>query len=597
MSQKKVSIFMGGTGANNAADARALLGAVSLSGDTMTGNLNVAATLITQNVIPDANVTYDLGSSEARFKDLWLSNSTIYLGEASISAQGGNVSFGNAEIQLSNVTTKLNVTNDLFVSGSVEIGTESPLQKLHVFLDNGEYAHFGSTLVNANTEYSGISLGYREAVGYSKTAIVQEQIGDGAARGHLHFLVDINNDGNNVVLGDSKMMIHGTTGKVGIGTTNPGYQLDINSAANALKITTTSASSGSPSIDLLDNGVDVVIAAAGGSSTGLIGTYSNHNFSIYTNNSPKLTVASGGSVGIGTTAPSAKLHVYNSDTTGSIRIGGGNGAGNNRIFIQADSALSYIDSYGDDGFKPLYIWADPLILNSAGSGSVRIRTTTAPTFGSFTNTSLSIKQIADGGAGGGIHIEQNSNENVAFFGFTGSSFTIGTSYRSTGSYQPIEFTTTGLSRLKIGADGIITTPYQPSFSAYLSGAYTHPGGVVGALGGVWATHHNTGGHYSTSTRKFTAPISGVYVFQCIIATEGGAGSFAYLSAELWVNGSRVRIGGWGCGGAGGSYGETASSYVVYMNANDYAEFGSESNKSFNVQNGGGNTIFAGYLLG
>ena len=34
------------------------------------GNVNVAGTLVTQNIIPAANVTYDLGSATQRWKDI-----------------------------------------------------------------------------------------------------------------------------------------------------------------------------------------------------------------------------------------------------------------------------------------------------------------------------------------------------------------------------------------------------------------------------------------------------------------------------------------------------------------------------------------------
>lgn len=38
------------------------------------------------NIIPDQNITYDIGSSTNRFKDLWLSGTTINLGTAQLSA-------------------------------------------------------------------------------------------------------------------------------------------------------------------------------------------------------------------------------------------------------------------------------------------------------------------------------------------------------------------------------------------------------------------------------------------------------------------------------------------------------------------------------
>ena len=84
------------------------------------------------------------------------------------------------------------------------------------------------------------------------------------------------------------------------------------------------------------------------------------------------TIATGGNVGIGTTSPDGKLHVYSSATTGGIRVGGGNGSGNSRIFIEAAGNNSYIDSYGDSTYKPLTIEASPLRLNKSSGGQVVI---------------------------------------------------------------------------------------------------------------------------------------------------------------------------------------------------------------------------------
>ncbi len=95
----------------------------------------------------------------------------------------------------------------------------------------------------------------------------------------------------------------------------------------------------------------------------------------------------------------------------------------------------------------------PISFNT--SGNILVSTSVASTYGGFTNTRMVIKQVADGGSGGGLHIEAAANENVAFFGFDGSVFRIGTSYRAVGAYQPIVFSTQGVDRIRINNDGSV----------------------------------------------------------------------------------------------------------------------------------------------
>jgi len=66
---------------------------LSTSGNaTIVGNI-----AITGNIVPSANVTYSLGTSANRFKDLWLSGSTMYLGGFTLSEEAsGNVNFTSA---------------------------------------------------------------------------------------------------------------------------------------------------------------------------------------------------------------------------------------------------------------------------------------------------------------------------------------------------------------------------------------------------------------------------------------------------------------------------------------------------------------------
>lgn len=55
--------------------------------EVSTANLQSVST----HILPSANITYDLGSSTKRFRSLYLSNNTIYLGTAVIRASGNGV--------------------------------------------------------------------------------------------------------------------------------------------------------------------------------------------------------------------------------------------------------------------------------------------------------------------------------------------------------------------------------------------------------------------------------------------------------------------------------------------------------------------------
>jgi hypothetical protein len=87
---------------------------IQIGGTANIAQFTPTSVIVGANILPTANITYDIGSTSQRFKDIWLANSTIYLGNAQISANataliltnpaggttvlagtGGNVSGGN----------------------------------------------------------------------------------------------------------------------------------------------------------------------------------------------------------------------------------------------------------------------------------------------------------------------------------------------------------------------------------------------------------------------------------------------------------------------------------------------------------------------
>lgn len=96
------------------------------STDTLT-NKTLGATTIAGHLIPDTDVAYDLGSTSFKFRDLYLSGSSIKLGDATITASastivlpsGSTISGGNGDVvDLNSTQTLTNKTFDADGTGN-----------------------------------------------------------------------------------------------------------------------------------------------------------------------------------------------------------------------------------------------------------------------------------------------------------------------------------------------------------------------------------------------------------------------------------------------------------------------------------------------
>ena len=154
---------------------------------------------------------------------------------------------------------------------------------------------------------------------------------------------------------------------------------------------------------------------------------------------------------------------------------------------------------------------------------------------------------------------------------------------------PLTLGINGTEQMRISSAGIITTPNNSAFIAYMSAsstATTIPFNTV---------FLNRGGTYNTSTYTFVAPVTGLYNFNLIISWDGtgSAPSANYIS--LYVNGARTRdmfeANSWSTNT------EIHSSALLYLTASDSVTV--YNSGSANIQ--GGNNLYysqwSGYSVG
>jgi len=467
-----------------------------------------------------------------------------------------------------------------FDTGNVGIGTTSPSYKLHVEGDSYSSTGFyvrnsAATFIGSTNNMSGISV---NGTSYD-TFIV--------SGGNQTITVK---SGGNVGIGDpnpTKKL------KIGSGTTTPVFADDgiiVDLGGTTGQITT-----------IRSGGASAVQTGLSCSTTfGSIGTWSNHTLHIRTNNTDRITIESGGNVGIGTTSPGYKLQVQGTayvdstlfvngattiEDTFTVKTQSGShnvaiidysGVAGGRIKVLVDGVVrSQIGSYsGDNTF-----------FNAGYGGNVGIGTSTP---------SYLLHAVGDIYANGGW-FRVSGNQGYYFETHGGGWYMTDSTWLR--AYNDKAIITNNEIRGTIFVDANDTAYYvNPATGTNLNGTLVNNGGTA-----------MTGGWNRNLLLSSTFP---VIVFNSNSTKYSGIGvdySTAAAGMYFWVNGSSADISGTATVALGINTGNFVTAYgsfrgPIYYDSDNtgyYLDPASTSDSALRIRGGtlyGPNTTWGAYLM-
>ena len=273
--------------------------------------MNISAGLIgvTGDITPTANVTYDLGTTTNRWKDIWLSGSTIYMGNAQISANATSLIFtnpGGGTTVLAGATAA--------ITGATVSTTGNISTAANVNATNG----VTTGTLNAQITQGGSITG-------STVSVTGNVTGGNLLVGTLHISANsISSSNDSITIGGT-----GTVGNVIIAG-------NLQVLGNTTTINSNNVTTNDLTISVANNAINSAAASGGGLEVGNI----NSPFISWLYNSTANAWISSGSISAAGNVLANQLFIN------GIQNSGGNGAGNigssttyfNTVFAKATSA-------------------------------------------------------------------------------------------------------------------------------------------------------------------------------------------------------------------------------------------------------------------
>ena len=261
----------------------------------------------------------------------------------SIDTRGYDISMGPGVLRVGGGG---GLAGNVYINGNVGIGTSSPNSRLDV---NGKISSNAEISVGG-TPNAGNSGGYRllrltPVSGTATQITFDTSISTGTGQNYIY--------SDNTIMEIKSPLTNFTGGSVGIGTSTPSRLLDVrgdaqigvstNKCIEIISGTTDLTYINFHSKDVSYNNYDTRITSTGGSTSGqtqrgnLLYSALNHAFN--TGGTDKMTITSNGSVGIGTTTPTATL-----DVNGTLSVG--TGIISTKAYLFVGSALRSRNSSG-----------------------------------------------------------------------------------------------------------------------------------------------------------------------------------------------------------------------------------------------------------